>query len=309
MDAVHIRNLARDPVARVARKLRPGNKTGFILSNGTRIRRKGRRKTEISGREALDNQELIADGINDGWIEVTDTTGQVLSMEDFQSRCSGTPPDSADEGRALLDEAEAAEETLTIEADTVELAGDDKPVVDGEKLEEALDTLAEETQPIEDRQEPSEALPDPGAAELHVDSVPEPDWEAAEFTPEPEAQDYEAKDFPSVEDDAELKGPYDKETEATDGELFEEAPAEAPAISFEEFLGDHEETTEPEVSQPVVEEPEAVEEQKKASWTLEELQGLVRSDLVKLAQEAEIPTKKVRKNRLIELLLAKGQET
>ena len=92
MDVVFVRNLARDPQSRVARKLRPGNKLGFVLGSGKRIRRKGNRTTEISPGDALENAELLESGIAGSYIEVTNAEGDVLTAEAFKSMVQGKAP-------------------------------------------------------------------------------------------------------------------------------------------------------------------------------------------------------------------------
>src|SRR5688572_20561223 len=76
-----IRNLARDPESRTIRKLRPGNRLGFTLEDGTRIRRTGARAHELDQRSLLANLDRLAEGVELRYIEVTLPDGTVVAAE------------------------------------------------------------------------------------------------------------------------------------------------------------------------------------------------------------------------------------
>lgn len=80
-----IRNLARDPSSKVARKLRPGNYTGFMLQDGRRIRRAGVRGAEVSFVDALKSIEQILAGVKYREIEVIAPDGSVATYEQLAS--------------------------------------------------------------------------------------------------------------------------------------------------------------------------------------------------------------------------------
>jgi hypothetical protein len=82
-----IRNLAHDPLSRVHRRLRPGNRTGFLLEDGTRIRRHGGAPKEISVLTVLANLDKLVDGVENRYVEITDPThnGTVVSTEMLKS--------------------------------------------------------------------------------------------------------------------------------------------------------------------------------------------------------------------------------
>ena len=74
-----VRNLARDPQSRVKRRLRPGNKTGFLLADGTRLRRLGARATELDTKTLEENKEALAEGVEHGYIEICDPSGRPMT--------------------------------------------------------------------------------------------------------------------------------------------------------------------------------------------------------------------------------------
>jgi hypothetical protein len=79
-----VRNLARDPTNHAARRLRPGNKTGFVLSNGTRIRRRNTRGTTISHDLLAEDANRVCEAVAAGYIEVQ-KAGKVLSAKELES--------------------------------------------------------------------------------------------------------------------------------------------------------------------------------------------------------------------------------
>lgn len=82
MDNYTIRNLARSPLSRVARKTRAGGRyTSFILEDGSKIRRSGARGSPISLEKMKLNVEYLLQGIKDGFVEILDPAGKVLTLE------------------------------------------------------------------------------------------------------------------------------------------------------------------------------------------------------------------------------------
>ena len=79
-----VRNPARDPSSHTARKLRPGNYTGFLLGDGRRIRRAGARCTELSFKDVYENREMILEGIRLREIEVS-LNGEVGTFDMLKS--------------------------------------------------------------------------------------------------------------------------------------------------------------------------------------------------------------------------------
>jgi hypothetical protein len=80
-----IRNLARDPSSKVMRKLRPGNYTGFMFSDGRRIRRAGARGTEVTFKDALRELDRIIEGVELREIEVIAPDNTVATAEQLKS--------------------------------------------------------------------------------------------------------------------------------------------------------------------------------------------------------------------------------
>ena len=79
--SLFVRNLARDPQSRVKRRLRPGNKLGFLLSDGRRIRRAGVRGTQLDIKTVAENAQQLADGVRDGYLEVCEPDGGRVPYE------------------------------------------------------------------------------------------------------------------------------------------------------------------------------------------------------------------------------------
>lgn len=64
--------MARSPEAHAARRLRPRNRQGFVLDNGARIRRKGRKRASmISLEQAAANAAKLVQGIKESYIKVS----------------------------------------------------------------------------------------------------------------------------------------------------------------------------------------------------------------------------------------------
>jgi hypothetical protein len=96
-----VRNLARDPESRTARRLRPGNSLGFILSDGRRVRRAGGRPIQLDMREVKEHALALAEGVKFKYIEVTDPAGHVIPAEAFLDLI-GAP--TLNQDSALLEE-------------------------------------------------------------------------------------------------------------------------------------------------------------------------------------------------------------
>ena len=76
-----VRNLGLNPLTRTTRVLRPGRRTGFLLADGTRIRKKDVRATELGEDVILRNMDSLCEGVSLGYIEVKDPSGAVMSAD------------------------------------------------------------------------------------------------------------------------------------------------------------------------------------------------------------------------------------
>lgn len=79
-----VRNLARSPETKTIRAQRNGRWTGFLLDNGTRIRRKGARGTEIDHASLMANLADLTWGVEDGYIEVLGPDGNVIPLAELK---------------------------------------------------------------------------------------------------------------------------------------------------------------------------------------------------------------------------------
>jgi len=85
-----VTNLAHKKISRTARVLRSGRRTGFLLEDGTRIRRRGRRGTELDEGALKANLEKLCEGIEEMWISVVSTeTGAELTADDLIKMAGG----------------------------------------------------------------------------------------------------------------------------------------------------------------------------------------------------------------------------
>lgn len=70
-EVLYVFNLYYDTESHSARRLRPGNMTGFLLDNGRRIRSKGRhRLDEVSLADVVRNLDKLVDGVRRKYVEV-----------------------------------------------------------------------------------------------------------------------------------------------------------------------------------------------------------------------------------------------
>lgn len=159
---LYIHHLARDPRAKMARKLRPGNRQGFVLSNGARIRRKGKRRPTILPFErVIQNIDEICRGVRESYIKVyaDGELKKLVSLEELESlrqprvlkaiREAMAAKDEAviRENEALAAEGRAKEREVRIEAakaaaEKAELAAEKA----AEAYEEVVARIEEETE-------------------------------------------------------------------------------------------------------------------------------------------------------------------
>lgn len=108
-------NLARNRISRTVRATRSGRrKTGFILPNGLRIRKMGKRGIQITLEDARKMAEAILLGVRDCYIGVKDDNGKPYSMEELEGILYSSPkkapkepvPELAEEEKALPAEEE-----------------------------------------------------------------------------------------------------------------------------------------------------------------------------------------------------------
>lgn len=88
-ETLQVRNLAQDPRNHVLRRLRPKNRQGLLLGSGVRMRKKGARMTELSIADLSENLEVLLQGVAEGYLEVTDDAGTVLSVEALTALAGG----------------------------------------------------------------------------------------------------------------------------------------------------------------------------------------------------------------------------
>jgi hypothetical protein len=88
-----VRNLARSPLARTARATRTGRRqTGVLLGDGTRLRRSGKRTTELSLAAFQDEADNLLAAVEDGFIEIQGPNEKTLSLADLRKLAGGVAP-------------------------------------------------------------------------------------------------------------------------------------------------------------------------------------------------------------------------
>lgn len=162
--SLYIFHMARSPLGRTARRLRPGNRQGFVLDDGVRVRRKGKKRvTEIGFDAAIQNIEKLIDGVKHSYIRVSlDGDGKKpVSLKQLEGLAEpGTLQDwrEARKQHVKLVQAQMQASQMRVEqearlAKAVELetaiAKLDEAASKGEALMEELETLKEATDEAE----------------------------------------------------------------------------------------------------------------------------------------------------------------
>lgn len=137
-DFLMIRNLARDPQSKVQRATRSCRRqTGFILEDGTRLRRRGKRATQIGFDTFKASSERFICGVEDGFIEIQDEQSNVLSLEDLHKLAGGAkaPKPKLEKDNSLKQKEVKPEEPEAEEPEDEEL--EDEPKADHLKVKKA----------------------------------------------------------------------------------------------------------------------------------------------------------------------------
>ena len=84
---VLVRHLARSPSTKVLRATRAGKRGhGFLLDDGTRIRRQGHKRYQTVGMDVLlRNKDKFIDGMENGLIEVLNASEEPMTINDLFS--------------------------------------------------------------------------------------------------------------------------------------------------------------------------------------------------------------------------------
>lgn len=125
--SVFVRHLARDPVTRTARRLRPTNQLDFMLADGRRIRRKNVRTTELSMKEITDNLSRLQEAVDNCVIEVLSAAGSPLSSKDLASIAGGKAPEKTQVKTDPKPAMETAEKPALVESEVEESFFEDAP--------------------------------------------------------------------------------------------------------------------------------------------------------------------------------------
>jgi outer membrane biosynthesis protein TonB len=88
-----VRHLARDPETRAQRRLRPTNRLAFLLGDGRRIRRKNVRATELDQKTLEENIDKLVEGVKYSFIQVTSSSGEVMSTDDLMAAAGKKAPE------------------------------------------------------------------------------------------------------------------------------------------------------------------------------------------------------------------------
>lgn len=189
-------NRGYDPQFRLARRNRQGNKTGFVLPDGTRIRRTGgARGPELPGSTVLQFLDIFCDAVDSGVVDVlvlgpegsVDSVGskelramagevEPVEAPEPQEPEEPSEPDPVEEEPSEPEEptmAKMLEENLSEEPTM-----DDSRVVEPEPEEEPAE------EPVEEVEEPAEEPEE----ELEEDVEEEPAEEDQPYVPEIEGE-------------------------------------------------------------------------------------------------------------------------
>jgi hypothetical protein len=84
-NSLQVRHLSYSPTAKTIRDSRAGSRwQGFLLSNGTRIRRKGARYSEIGLASVAEHADSLVEGFVMGYLEILDpTSGKPMTLKDL----------------------------------------------------------------------------------------------------------------------------------------------------------------------------------------------------------------------------------
>jgi hypothetical protein len=187
---VLVHNLARDPSARTERKLRPGNKTGFILDDGRRMRRAGARSNVVDIKTVLQNIDKFIEGVQLKYISLADDQGVVIILD----RLVEIRAHLRSEGVEELSEAVAEPPALVIEEPV--------PYVESPKVE-AVEDVAPEADLTQVKVE--EQLPPAPEEPVEAASPPPSEAPAVEEVQSPKQEPSKAPDVWTAEKLKELK--------------------------------------------------------------------------------------------------------
>lgn len=116
-----IKHVGHSVLTRTARKLRGGSRVGFWLSDGTKVKNRGRRLMKEVGKEVLvRDADLVAKAMEEGLIEVYEDNA-LMSVEDVLGLVDAKAAPKKAESEAPVEEPaeveEEEEEDLLTEAD------------------------------------------------------------------------------------------------------------------------------------------------------------------------------------------------
>lgn len=176
-------NRGYDPKYRLTRRTRPGNRTGFILPDGTRIRRSGGvRSTELPGETVLEYVDIFCKAIESGVVDVLHVKdgGAVDSLSSEELRVMAGEVESAETSEPEepsdpnpvepLQDPEEPESDLEPESEDSTMAEMLKENLSEEPTMEGSRVVEPETEPEELEEEPTEKQ---GTEETEEEEGPE----------------------------------------------------------------------------------------------------------------------------------------
>jgi hypothetical protein len=152
---VSIRHLARSAKSKVIRAARPGYRwQGFLLDNGSRIRRKGDRVSVIDSEAFAANASIILEGVITGFLEIVDPeTERPMALEAVVKMAQDASPKGLDKGllETLDDMLPYHGVSVKVEAPKAKAVKKEEPKV--EPKEEVKEEVAPVVAPVEPKVE------------------------------------------------------------------------------------------------------------------------------------------------------------